>query len=177
MGISDATWEDWAPLICDEGDPYCTAAPDLNLICQPQDVRSSTSYCNFLTRITKSKESPPLLAFAAALTLARIEGLSRILFFDPYRSDVSFDGCDPPYTLCPSFRAGLFNALKEINISFAEIARVAEGFGLKMYDCGALTFDQYSKLRWGRQSRKFALREDVTEEEWRAIFGTPLPKD
>jgi len=162
--ISKQAWEGWGPRITvGKGTPSPDLVPDPDFVPSSQDFRSNTSLHIFLTRIVSSLSVSGLLALVAAITLARIDGTNKLLLFDP----------DPalPYSLHPSVRFDLYRSLEKINIPFQEIAFVAKHFGLKMHDCSTLAYDQYLKLRWRGNDRASMLGQ-VTEEEWRDIFGT-----
>lgn len=157
-------WEGWGPeIVIGEDTPSPDLIVDPNFVPSLQDFRSDASLYHFLLRIASSQNVPRLLAFTAAITLARINGSKKILFFDPNPA--------LPFSLSPHSRIDLYKALKEMNISFPEIASVANHFGLEMHDCSTLDYVQYVKLRWGRND-KTSILGHMTEQEWRAIFGT-----
>jgi hypothetical protein len=167
------TWENWAPRIWENEDtPFPAQLIDpFFLLVSSKDFRSDASLSHFLRRLVSFQDIPGLLAISAAITLARMDGLSKILLFDPSPGE--------PYSLSPSGRAGVFKALEEINISFPEIECVAQHFGLTIYDCGTLSFGQYCKLsKTPSSARYFRCTHDIeTDEDWRAIFGPTIPND
>ncbi len=158
-------WEGWGPqIVIGENTPNPDLITDPDFLPEPSDFRSDARLELFLTRIAEHQNTPALLAFTAAITLARFAGIKKVLFFDP----------DPagPYCLSPAVRLDLHNALKEVNITFPEITCIASHFGLEMHDCSTLTYDQYVMLRRsGTILRGLPWEHIIEEEEWRDIFG------
>jgi len=164
-----ATWENWAQkeLLGVSSPKFNIRISDSNFLPTLHDFKSDSSLHKFLAKIVCLPTSPPLLSFTAALCLARLDSIKKLLFFDPkfLYIDTEFSY---PYSLRLSQRPGLLNALQELNITFPEIAHVCHKFGLEIYDCGILTRDEYLKFLSIDNPGYRGLR---SEDEWRAIFG------
>jgi hypothetical protein len=142
-------------------------------------------------------ELPPLLLFSIAITAARIAESN-----GSNKHDLFFDPKSPRNSgILPSMRAEIVKDLAEMNITLSEIFDVCADFGLSIRDCGAMSYEEYKKekpchhRRLGRMlsllphvgtgiivdiedpgggwdETVFPGPVEITEEQWRAIFGT-----
>lgn len=188
--VSNATWEEWAPLddfpeVEPEGG-HMYPGSDQNYL--PGLLRNIHYLHPFATRLAAAKKSvPPLLCFAAALTVTRLNDDKKIWLFEPEsRGDYSI----PPY-----MRPLIIDCLKEINISLGQIINVAHAYGLHIIDCGEMSYQEYKSLKWPRSSKFRGLITgqkleknisigdgyyepvEINEKDWRAFFETPCPKE
>lgn len=157
----------------------------------PFGFKSILSLRQFLTYLSRSKQAPPLLSFAAALSVSRFDKDKEFLLFDPLpKPDNTLN------SLLSFRRASLISALTDVQLKLEDIIKVAASYGLYIRDCGALTFQEYKDLKGFNFDKhppfhnllqtKTGLfipvadsaghylgpKEVSSEEEWRDIFGT-----
>ncbi|MDW7644088.1 MAG: hypothetical protein SCI25_03500 [Desulfuromonadales bacterium] len=174
--IPKSAWEAWAPqrplgFGKISFGKISLALKNSELIPGKDEFRSSVTLHNFLQKIAREITAPALLALAASLCLARLEGREKILFFDP-RFQFNTTEQSFKYSLSSKQRPRVLNALKEIDIQFDEIALISGEFGLELLDCGSMTLDQYKNHLGLKELIVDAPRK---EEDWRAIFEPQIP--
>ncbi len=190
LSIPLSVWESWAPLNDFDDDSHEYPGLDQSYVfLERQNIHQLFLFLRHIVQIKKFV--PPLLALSASISISRLSGNKTLWLFSPQTGRDPLAGENEIcISLPPKSRNSVINSLNDANLTLEDIIDAAHSYGLNIFDCGSMSYQQYRDLRWptptfGLYERRMItklIEEDweeveIDEDDWRDFFAPPYPRE